>query len=137
MSWVAWPAKLMPMLPPQMQVSFELSLSAGMPHTSTVGAPGVQGAGVAGMQGMGVNTPSAAAVAAATTGFDGLWHIPKGGMFIMGMLSMMLAAITLLVITVFGVGMSELGATPIVHFITAPMQTCLAMFARSWVLWAG
>jgi hypothetical protein len=133
MSWVAWPAKLMLMLPPQMQVSFELSFSAGMPQTKTVEAPGAQGAGVAGMQGMGVKTPSAAAVAAATTGFDGLWHIPKGGMFIMGMLSMMLAAITLLVITVLGVGMSELGAMPIEHCIIAPMQTCLAMSARSWI----
>jgi hypothetical protein len=133
MSWVAWPAKLMLMLPPQMQVSFELSLSAGMPQTNTVEAPGAHGAGVAGTQGMGVSTPSAAAVAAATTGLDGLWHIPKGGMFMIGMLSMMFAAITLLVMTVFGVGTSELGATPIVHFITAPMQTCLAMFARSWL----
>lgn len=50
----------------------------------TVGAPGTQGAGVAGTQGIGVSTPIAAAVAAATVGLDGDWHMPNGGMFIMG-----------------------------------------------------
>ena len=54
---------LMLMTPPQLHISFELSLSAGMPHTSTVGAPGTQGAMVMGMQGIGVSTPKAAAVA--------------------------------------------------------------------------
>jgi hypothetical protein len=117
------------MLPPQMQVSLELSFSAGMPHTSTLGEPGAQGAGVAGTQGMGVNTPNAAAVAAATTGLDGLWHMPKGGTFMIGTLSMMFAAITALVCTVLGVGISELGAMPIVHCITAFMHTWLAMEA--------
>ena len=36
-------------------------------------------------------TPKAAAVAAATTGLAGDMHIPNGMMFIMGILSMMLA----------------------------------------------
>ncbi len=67
------------MTPPQLHISLELSLSAGMPHTSTVGAPGAQGATVMGMHGMGVNTPIAAAVAAATMGLAGLWHMPKAG----------------------------------------------------------
>jgi hypothetical protein len=129
--WLVWPGLVMLMLPPQMQVSLELSFKAGMPHTSTFGEPGAQGAGVAGTQGMGVSTPSAAAVAAATTGLEGLWHIPKGGMFMMGMLSMMLAASTLFVCTVFIVGISELGAMPIVHCIIAFMQTCMPMFASA------
>ena len=35
----------------------------------------------------------------------------------------------LLVITVFGVGTSELGARPIEHCINAPMQTCMPIRA--------
>jgi hypothetical protein len=69
----------------------------------------------------------AAAVAAATIGLAGLRHMPKGGMLTIGMWSRMLAATMLLVITVLGVGMSELGATPWLHCIIAPMQVWLAM----------
>lgn len=58
----------------------------------TVGAPGAHGAGVTGTQGMGVNTPKAAAVAAATVGLEGELHIPKGGMLTIGLPSMMVAA---------------------------------------------
>ena len=78
----------------------------------TVGAPGTQGAGKTGMQGMGVsvNTPwaaaVAAAVAAATAGLAMLLHGPKGWMFTMGLLSMMLAANWLLVFILFS------GSTP-------------------------
>jgi hypothetical protein len=50
-----------------------------------VAEPGDQGAAVAGMQGCGVKVPEAAAVAAATIGLAGLWHMPKGAMFISGM----------------------------------------------------
>jgi hypothetical protein len=37
------------------------------------------------MHGMGVSTPKAAAVAAATEGFAGDMHMPKGMMFTKGM----------------------------------------------------
>ena len=67
-----------------MQLSVELLFSAGMPPINTVGAPGDQGEAVAGMQGWGVKVPKAAAVAAATIGLAGLWHMPKGAMFIIG-----------------------------------------------------
>ncbi len=63
-----------------------------MPPISTVGAPGFQGLTTTGMQGCGVNTPNAAAVAAATIGLLGVMHIPNGMMFFMGMKSMMVAA---------------------------------------------
>jgi hypothetical protein len=43
-----------------------------------------------GTQGMGVRTPIAAAVAEATVGLAIDWHIPKGAIFTMGLLSMML-----------------------------------------------
>jgi hypothetical protein len=71
--------------PAQVHMSLEVSFNAGIFPTSTVGDPGSQGAGVTGTQGMGVNTPKAAVVAAATVGLARLVHIPKGGIFTMGM----------------------------------------------------
>lgn len=100
---------------------------AGALHNITVAAPGTHGAGVAGMQGIGVKTPNAATVAAATMGLDGDWHIPKGGILTIGLWSRMLAAIMLLVTTVFGVGINELGATPKLHFIMAPIHVCIGI----------
>jgi hypothetical protein len=41
-------------------------VNAGWPPITTVGDPGAHGDAVAGMHGCGVNTPNAAAVAAAT-----------------------------------------------------------------------
>jgi hypothetical protein len=70
--------------PPQVHMHVEVLFKAGILAMSTVGEPGVQGATITGIHGMGVNTPMAAAVAAATVGFDGLMHIPKGMMFTMG-----------------------------------------------------
>jgi hypothetical protein len=58
----------------------------------TLVAPGVHGAVVAGMHGAGENTPSLAAVAAATTGLDIVPHIPKVGMLAMGANAWMVAA---------------------------------------------
>src|SRR6516225_8776344 len=90
-----------------------------------VGVPGAQGPGKTGTQGMGVSTPSAAAVAAATVGLAGLLHMPNGGMFTIGMLSMMLAAAMLLVIIWFlGSTLNVLGAAPKVQASIAPVQTC-------------
>jgi hypothetical protein len=108
-----------------MHISFELLFSAGMLPSKTVGAPGTQGAMVMGMHGIGTKTPSAAAVAAATMGLAIDWHMPNGMTLAMGLLSMMLAAggppaITMLT----GITMSEPGATPNVHCVMAPVQTC-------------
>jgi len=119
------PGRLIEMTPPHMHMSLELLLSAGMLPSNTVGAPGTQGAMVMGMQGMGTNTPSAAAVAAATMGLAIDWHMPKGMTLAMGLLSMMLAAggppaITMLT----GMTIREPGATPNVHCVIAPVQTC-------------
>ena len=114
--------------PPQLHMHFDTLSSAGMLAISTVDAPGTHGALVAGMQGMGVNTPSAAAVAATTTGLAGELHIPNGRMFIMGLWSMILAAggpsaNTLLA----GRTTSVDGASPKVHCIMAPMETWLGI----------
>jgi len=104
-------------------MSLELSLSAGMLATGTVGEPGAHGAGVTGIHGIGVNTPSAADVAAATVGFAIELHIAKGIMFTIGILSMIFA-IGIVVLTLFlGRTVKELGAAPKLHLIIAPLHT--------------
>lgn len=118
------PGKAKLMTPPQLHMHLEILSSAGIFAISTVGAPGTHGAAVAGMHGMGVNTPRAAAVAAATTGLAGELQTPKGMMFTIGMWSMMFAAggpshRTLF----FGRTVNEDGATPKVQFISAPIET--------------
>jgi hypothetical protein len=77
------------------------------------------------MQGIGVSTPRAAAVAAATVGLAIDVHIPKGMILTIGIWSMIFASGTMLVITLLvGNTTSELGATPKLHCIIAPIQTC-------------
>jgi hypothetical protein len=98
--------------------------SAGIPPIKAVGAPVTQGAGKTGTQGIGVSTPSAAAVAAATVGFDGDEHIPNGSTFTMGLLSIMFAAGGPPAIVLFcGNTTKLLGAAPKLHCSIAPMQT--------------
>ena len=63
----------------------EVLFSAGAEFNITEGAPVTQGAGVFGTHGIGVNAPIAAEVAAATAGLAMLIHMPKGGMFAMGL----------------------------------------------------
>lgn len=116
------------MTPPQLHMHFDALFSAGAVPRITVGEPGTQGAAVTGMHGMGVRTPMAAAVAAATIGFEGDWHIPNGGMFSMGLLSMMLAAGGPPPSTLFiGSTTSADGATPNVHCKLAPVTTSCPM----------
>jgi hypothetical protein len=76
------------MTPPHWQVAMQSEVNAGKLATSTVGIPGTQGAVVTGTHGMGVSAPSAAAVAAATVGLAMLIQVPNGGMFRIGLLSM-------------------------------------------------
>jgi 23S rRNA pseudouridine955/2504/2580 synthase len=57
----------------------------------TVGFEGIHGEAMIGMQGIGVNTPRAAAVAAATVGLAGFEHIPKDITLTRGMQSLMKA----------------------------------------------
>src|SRR5437764_12666195 len=101
--------------PPQAHISLELLLSAGILPSMTVGEPVTQGAGVTGTHGMGVSTPRAAVVAAATAGFDGELHMPKGMMFTSGLLSMMLASGVPVSTRFCGSTTRELGATPKLH----------------------
>jgi hypothetical protein len=110
--------------PPHAHIHLDVLLSAGMLLIMTVGEPGAHGAVVTGMHGMGVSTPMAAAVADATVGLAMDMHMPNGGMFTIGFMSMMLAAggpphMVLFVGSTF----SALGATPNVHIIIAPVVT--------------
>lgn len=99
---------------------------------SNVEEPGDHGAVVTGVQGMGVRTPCAADVADATDGFDIEVHIAKGMMFVIGILSIMLA-IGVAVWTIF-VGRTVMvpGAVPKLHLSIAPLHTidpvCLTSF---------
>jgi len=86
-----------------------------MPAIKTVGEPGTHGPGIAGTQGIGVNTPNAAAVAAATVGFAGDVHMPKGKMFTSGLLSMMFASGGPVMVRFCGRTISVLGAMPKLH----------------------
>src|SRR5579871_2013392 len=110
-----------------MHMSLALLSSAGMLPISTVGAPGTQGAGVAGTQGIGVNTPRAAAVAAATVGFAGDEHMPKGMILTSGLLSMMFASGVLVSTRLAGNTTRLLGAAPKLHCNIEPMFTCKAI----------
>lgn len=70
--------------PAKAHIQVQVLLRAGILLINTVGLPGIHGAEVIGVQGMGVNTPSAAAVAAATAGLAMLIHIAKGLIFMKG-----------------------------------------------------
>ena len=74
-----------------------------------------------GMQGMGVSTPMAAAVADATVGFAKDWHIPKGAILTMGLLSMMLPIAKFIHLGRMGSKTENVpGAIPNVHCSIAP-----------------
>lgn len=97
-------------------MSVLLLFNVGLFLIITVGEPGVHGAVVTGMQGWGVRTPCAAAVAAATCGLEGVVHIPNGITFVMGILSMMVAAGLLTVFTILvGITINEDGVVPKLH----------------------
>src|SRR3954447_26060674 len=110
------------MTPAQIHINFDELSSAGAVPTITVGAPTTHGAGVAGTHGIGVRTPSAAAVAAATVGFAIELHIPNGRMFVIGILSMMVATGVASIQRFTGRTTRLDGATPKLHCSIAPIQ---------------
>jgi hypothetical protein len=101
-------------------------VNAGMPPISTVGEPGFQGV-VTGMHGIGVSTPRAAAVAAATIGLANELHIPNGGMFTIGIESIMFAAGAVASTRLFGSTFNTAGAKPKLHLSIAPVTTWTAI----------
>jgi len=114
------PANEIEITPPHEQVHIAPAVNAGRPPISVRVAPGAHGATGTGTHGIGVNTPSAAAVADATVGLLNVVHIPNGGMFTMGAISVMAAAgfpsmNTRLVGSTFSVD----GAMPKLHMMVA------------------
>src|SRR3954453_6277669 len=104
----------------------EPATSAGLPPIMVVGAFGVQVPAMAGMHGIGVSTPSAAAVAAATVGLAMLEHMPNGGMFTIGAMSLIAAAGRPSTVTrLIGSTLSVVGASPNEHCSIAPVVTLL------------
>src|SRR3954467_3549417 len=82
----------MVMTPPHEHMHVEPAVSAGTPPICVSAAPGAHGPETSGTHGAGVSTPSAADVAAATAGVDGVVHIPNGGVFAPVIVSWMVAA---------------------------------------------
>jgi hypothetical protein len=77
---------------------------------------------------MGVNTPMAAAVAAATCGLAIERHKPNGGIFTIGILSITLAAgMPSAMVRFLGSTVNLLGATPCEHSRLAPIVTCVGI----------
>lgn len=125
----AGPGDTICITPPQLHMHLHVLFTAGFPPTRTVGEPGAHGAAGTGIHGIGVRTPSAAAVAAATCGFAKEVHIPKGIMFIIGILSVMQAGGALLhKILLVGRTFSTDGAIPKLHISCAPIVTILDTF---------
>ena len=113
----------MEICPPQLHMHLQLLSNAGILAIISF-PPGIQGAAMTGMQGMGVSTPKAAAVAEATVGLAIDWHIPKGMMLTMGLLSMILAMGLFCTKGRMGsITMKDDGAIPNVHCSIAPAQT--------------
>jgi hypothetical protein len=94
---------------------------------STFALPGTQGPAVLGTHGIGVRTPSAAAVADATVGFASEVHMPNGGMFTIGLLSMIVAAGAGVKTFVLDVTTKVDGASPKEQNRPAPAHTHIAI----------
>ena len=115
------------MTPPHAHMHLALLMSAGMFITFTCPG-GAQGAVITGTHGIGVSVPKAAAVADATVGLAKDWHIPKGMIFDMGAMSIILA---MSIFPHFGrngtLTISDDGAIPKLHCSIAPIQTKFPM----------
>ncbi len=94
MTWTVpgLPGSEMVITPPHVHIAVHPECRAGCPSIMTLLAPGVHGDVVTGTHGAGENTPSLAAVAAATAGLDIVPHIPNVGMLTIGANAWMFAA---------------------------------------------
>jgi hypothetical protein len=107
---------MIPIDPPHIQIHLESWARIGPIGRRTVTFDVIQGADIAGTQGIGVNTPKAAAVAAATIGFAILLHIPKGAILAIGIISTIEPTGILEINTgTLGITMRDDGASPKLH----------------------
>jgi hypothetical protein len=80
------------------------------------------------MQGCGVRTPKAAAVAAATVGFDTVVHMPQGVTEDMGATSVTVAAgLPDIITAACDVTFNVPGDVPNTHMYVAPVTTAIAI----------
>lgn len=111
-------------MPPQLHIHLLTPVSAGLHLINTFGWPGTHGAAITGTHGIGVRTPAAAAVADATVGLDKELHVPKGGIFIIGLLSMITAAVLFSIkMLIAEIAISVEGAAPKLHLHCAVVVT--------------
>jgi uracil phosphoribosyltransferase len=104
-----------------MHIQTSPELTTGPVGNTTVGFTGTHGETTIGTHGIGVRTPSFAAVAAATVGLDGVLHIPKVMIFIIGIKSEIeTTGIPQAKTGVFGIIVNEEEATPNEHLHNAP-----------------
>jgi hypothetical protein len=111
------------MTPPQAHDSFDDTSSAGAPFSRVFVVPGSHGPVGTGMHGMGVNTPSAAAVAAATVGFESEVQAPNGQTVTTGAWSVTFPAGEPARHWCTGSTTRDAGATPKLHIAVAPATT--------------
>ena len=109
--------------PAYIHMHLQSCVRQGFPCAKTILPAGIH-ALVAGMHGCGVNTPSAAAVAAATCGFANDEHIPKGLILIIDFASVKVAT-GLPLIWIIGalVAFNTDGVVPNEHATVAPLFT--------------
>ena len=120
--------------PPQAHIHLAVFIRAGIFMTFTIPG-GAHGPVITGMQGIGVSTPQAAAVAEATVGLANDEHMPKGSMFDIGAMSMMLAMSMFPHLGRRGtVTISDDGAIPKLHCSIAPIHTKFPISLQSSVL---
>ena len=110
-------------VPPHPHNSWQPAVKHGLPQYDTFEFSTVHVPTGTGEQGPGVNTPSAAAVAAAVAGFAIEIQFPKGGMFVMGAQSLIVAAGAPTIVFVWLVTLRVTGAVPFVQNIDAPDTT--------------
>lgn len=114
----------MEIFPPHAHINVLPLFSAGRLPTKTLGVGLSHDPAGTGMHGIGVRTPKAAAVAAETMGLAKLLHMPKGGIFAMGVMSVS-PPTGWPPMTTFGIGkaVKGTGISPKGHCIIAPVQT--------------
>lgn len=121
-----FPGFVIEILPPHVHIHLLLSVSAGMFITFTWALPGAHGVVITGTHGIGVSTPIAADVAEATVGLDKDWHIPNVGMFVPGIMSIVVAISILPHLGRRGtVTTKAVGVIPKLHWSIAPIVTNL------------
>jgi len=128
---VVVPAYVIEITPRYEQLHLDELFSAGALRKVTVGEPGAH-ATVTGTHGVGVKTPLAADVADAVVGLANDEHIPNVGILVVGMASLILAAVILLAVTPGMETARTAGAAPKLQVIAAVAATsCAIIFSFS------